>query len=1176
MAKLFYTNIDLKGNQLQNGVIHNAASAPIEVTAVAGQVYYNTDDKLMYQYDGTQWVVVGGSVEELLTDVTKVVTGSSTDKGTAKLNTTALSEMKVGVGLQNLATVDANTTLEDEFQAIDTALQDVKTTYVKAAGNYTGSNNILVAGVDGNGIKTASASDFSINNSTFNQNSNTDIPTSQQIANYIGSLAGGITYKGTVDSTHALPEVGVKVGDAYMVAEAESYAGKSCEVGDLIICSSISSTPPTWSVVPINFTVEDNELRNFAPASGLQTIATVDGKDITMSLKGIEIVESGDGVFVTGIDADGNNKLTLTKGNALTTVTPSSGTGVVTGISSSDNQTINVTYADLETAEKAGIQYVTNVSQASNGMITVSGTNFDGSISEASQSTTNAPTTSAVKTYVDGKINALDGSATIATVNDDDTVTLNSGITETDGIISNSGSNIVLAKVAKTGSASDVNTEEITDTNGDLLISAGNVQNVLQTIARDLDAAVSGSVTSFGGKTGVIEVGNGLTMTNKGANSEVSANVTGYIVNNKGTDNKALDIDSAKVDKTYSDSNVDNLATVATVTAALNTLVVDDISGFGAGKTLANLTETNGKIAATFQDISIKSSQISDKTDTYSTDGTVAVTGKAVKAALDTLDVTAFALSAGETSSIDVYGISETDGKIAADTINKKTWNFNGTYDASTNKIALQSTVTNALGTLNGTHNVVTISKLTEDVNDTTQKIEFSNGKQTNGLLETSDVIKTLYISNAVSITNPIITKSDLSGLVGAMVYKGTANSYPPVTEGAAKGDVYVASSNFNTYEKGDMFIYNGTSWDVVSGENQVTNASDIITAGAGAETTIATVDGTTITAQVNVTAGSATIATVNDEGVVTITPTVSQAANTGTIKEASGTKITLAKVATTGNSTDVTYNNSTSQLTATTTQAAIDELNSKINTANITIDTYKGAITTGDGLTDVTANGGSFGINLDTTNSNGLYLAGNTEGSKALAMYKATDSQFGTVKVTTGNGLTLTDGVIAYSHNTTPITVASKDTTTNRIIINGTLTPTASGAITPSGAIELAAVAASGAASDVTYSATIGGSTVNNVDDALDALNVLSGNAVYVHKQDLSFNDNGIATITISGADLLGSAITEIRDNSNNVVECDVTYNNNNTINVGINGSLPTGTSLYAIVHYKKAKTQA
>ena len=64
-------------------------------------------------------------------------------------------------------------------------------------------------------------------------------------------------------------------------------------------------------------------------------------------------------------------------------------------------------------------------------------------------------------------------------------------------------------------------------------------------------------------------------------------------------------------DGTYN-ASTNKAATVSTVTNAVNALDVDDITGFGAGKTLATLTETDGKIAATFQNISITKSQVSD------------------------------------------------------------------------------------------------------------------------------------------------------------------------------------------------------------------------------------------------------------------------------------------------------------------------------------------------------------------------------------------------------------------------------------------------------------------------------------------------------------------------------------------------------------------------------------
>lgn len=60
------------------------------------------------------------------------------------------------------------------------------------------------------------------------------------------------------------------------------------------------------------------------------------------------------------------------------------------------------------------------------------------------------------------------------------------------------------------------------------------------------------------------------------------------------------------VDGTYN-SSANKIATQSTITDAINALDVSSISGFGVGKTLATLTETDGKIAATFQDIQLAS-----------------------------------------------------------------------------------------------------------------------------------------------------------------------------------------------------------------------------------------------------------------------------------------------------------------------------------------------------------------------------------------------------------------------------------------------------------------------------------------------------------------------------------------------------------------------------------------
>jgi hypothetical protein len=72
------------------------------------------------------------------------------------------------------------------------------------------------------------------------------------------------------------------------------------------------------------------------------------------------------------------------------------------------------------------------------------------------------------------------------------------------------------------------------------------------------------------------------------------------------------------IDSTYSSTGTNPVNGKAGA-AALGTLDVSNISGFGAGKTLATLTETDGKIAATFQNISITKSQVSDFAHTHET-----------------------------------------------------------------------------------------------------------------------------------------------------------------------------------------------------------------------------------------------------------------------------------------------------------------------------------------------------------------------------------------------------------------------------------------------------------------------------------------------------------------------------------------------------------------------------
>lgn len=124
----------------------------------------------------------------------------------------------------------------------------------------------------------------------------------------------------------------------------------------------------------------------------------------------------------------------------------------------------------------------------------------------ASNTDTQYPSAKAVQS----KISSLDGSASISSVSND-IVTIKTGISETDGIISNdSGTDIVLSKVAKTGSPSDI-TVQYNNENVSLQTALANIKTDINTAAStgtqyivSNSRATTPNSTTYNGNTGTL------------------------------------------------------------------------------------------------------------------------------------------------------------------------------------------------------------------------------------------------------------------------------------------------------------------------------------------------------------------------------------------------------------------------------------------------------------------------------------------------------------------------------------------------------------------------------------------------------------------------------------------------------------------------------------------------
>lgn len=154
-----------------------------------------------------------------------------------------------------------------------------------------------------------------------------DIVDTYATKSQVSALSSALVYRGTVDAKYALPTKNVKVGDVYVVAAAGTFAGQTCEPGDMIIAQTASNaegTPaPTWTVVQTNIngavttssTLSDGKLILGGGGTSVRTASStgfvkIDSGDVSVDNNVVTTSGTtlGDGKLVIG----GNNKIVKT------------------------------------------------------------------------------------------------------------------------------------------------------------------------------------------------------------------------------------------------------------------------------------------------------------------------------------------------------------------------------------------------------------------------------------------------------------------------------------------------------------------------------------------------------------------------------------------------------------------------------------------------------------------------------------------------------------------------------------------------------------------------------------------------------------------------------------------------------------------------------------------------
>ena len=293
MPKRFLTGIDLERNQIINVALQNLAAAP--ANPVQGQVYYNTVSRIVFYWDGTQWIGIAGTItsvqggagmtgggttgevtlnfnpDNITIEVAPDNTVRIRDLGvtTAKIGNLAVTSDKIANGavteakiadnavttnkINNLAVTEAKiannavTTVKVTDRAITFAkIQDIATM------------TVIGRVAAGTGVPSAISIITDLNSA-----SGTTLATSAAIKSYVdatltalGNLEGGFNAATNTNfPTGATPSPGTRKGDYWYVTAAGTVQGIALDVGDVIIAIRDNASPvdsSDWIVLETN------------------------------------------------------------------------------------------------------------------------------------------------------------------------------------------------------------------------------------------------------------------------------------------------------------------------------------------------------------------------------------------------------------------------------------------------------------------------------------------------------------------------------------------------------------------------------------------------------------------------------------------------------------------------------------------------------------------------------------------------------------------------------------------------------------------------------------------------------------------------------------------------------------------------------------------------------------